>query len=96
VQTTRDPNTMIRWLNNLTADGGDDDPELSMHGLLGAIAEVRPGSTCYLYTDASAKDIELLPTVLSNAKKKNVEVLFHFEFTTVEVVFSSLCRFVIV
>lgn len=67
---------MIRWLSNLTADGGGDAPELSMHGLLGAIAQVRPGSRCNLYTDALAKDNDLYPTVVSNAKKKNVEVSF--------------------
>lgn len=76
VQMTRNPNTMIQWLSNLTADGGGDEPELSMRGLLDAIANVRPGSTCILYTDASAKDVELYPTVVSNAKKKNVAVSF--------------------
>lgn len=67
---------MIQWLRNLTAFGGGDDPELSMHGLLGAIDEVRPGSTCYLYTDAVAKDYDQYPNVVSNAKRKNVKVSF--------------------
>lgn len=71
---TKDPNQMISWLSGLAASGGDDEPELSMHGLHLAAGAVRPSSTCYVYTDASAKDLDLYPFVKTVALGKDVKV----------------------
>ena len=61
-------------LSALRASGGGDGPELAMSGILLALANVRVGSTCYFFTDASAKDITLYPIVWAWMALKKVEV----------------------
>ena len=65
---------MIAALGALRAKGGGDGPELAFHGIRDALTNVRVGSTCFLFTDAPAKDRHLYPTVLSLAVEKKVRV----------------------
>ena len=74
VMKTTDPQQMLDWLKALKAYGGDDEPENIMHGLQLAIDHVTPGATCYVYTDASAKDDYMFPHVSSNAIQRKVKV----------------------
>jgi hypothetical protein len=70
--------TMIAALTGLTATGGGDYPELAFHGLQSALNNVRVGSTCYMFTDAAAKDYALYPVVLSLAVQKKVRIVLFY------------------
>jgi len=65
---------MISALSALKAHGGGDTPELAFHGIQLALENVRVGSTCFLFTDAPAKDSHLYPAVISLAIEKRVKV----------------------
>ena len=65
---------MIRRLSLLTADGGGDEPELGYHGIVLALENVRPRSTCHLFTDASAKDTYLYPRAMVLKLRTQTEV----------------------
>ncbi|XP_061178318.1 uncharacterized protein LOC133186947 [Saccostrea echinata] len=73
---TTDPHTMITWLQNLKVDGGDDCPEYALTGLLKGIEMSNENSKIYIYTDADAKDEELLPQVDANVKAKSIKPIF--------------------
>ena len=71
---TTNASAMIEALRDLRADGGGDESELAFHGILEAVENVRVGSTCYFFTDASAKDVDLYPVVSSLIIEKKVKV----------------------
>ena len=71
---TQDSSAMIDALSGLTAHRGHDLPELAFSGILLAVENVRVGSTCYFFTDAPAKDLELYPVVSSLVVEKRVKV----------------------
>ena len=56
--------------------GGGDCPEPSMAALLKAIEVSPENSRIYLFTDASAKDIDKAPEVLRQAAAKNILITF--------------------
>jgi len=72
---TTNASAMIAQLRRLVADGGGDEPELAWSGILLAVNNVRPGSTCYFFTDASAKDMHVYPTVQAIVMEKRIRVI---------------------
>ena len=72
---TTDAQQMVWWLGNLTATGGGDEPELYFSGMILALENVRPGSSCYSFTDAAAKDAELQDEAEALALANHVEVI---------------------
>jgi hypothetical protein len=73
---TGDAPTFLAQVNALFASGGGDCPEFSMSGMLQALNAVDPQSTLYLFTDASAKDSSLFPSVITTASQKNVTIKY--------------------
>ena len=73
---TGDAPTFLAQVNSLFASGGGDCPEFAMSGLLQAVNAVDPQSTLYLFTDASAKDSSLFPTVTATADQKKVTLKY--------------------
>ncbi|CAL8363112.1 unnamed protein product [Lota lota] len=73
---TRDPNVFKSWLNDLTANGGGDFPELALSGLQLALTGAPPGSEIFLFTDATAKDIDLKDTVIALIQRTKTVVNF--------------------
>ena len=71
---TDDSALFKQWLADLTVAGGGDAPELALHGIRLALHEVRPGSPCFVFTDAPAKDLYLKSEVLALAMDKKVPV----------------------
>ena len=72
--STTNASAMIHQLSLLTADGGGDEPELGYHGIVLALENVRPRSTCNLFTDAPAKDTELYPQAMVMKLRTQTEV----------------------
>ena len=72
--TTSNPDAFKQKVSELRAGGGGDGPEMGYHGMRSAVLNVRPGSTCYVYTDAGPKDEYLKPEVLTLAGSKHVTV----------------------
>jgi hypothetical protein len=68
--------TFLGQVNSLFASGGGDCPELAMHGLLEAVNTGDDDSTLYLFTDASAKDSSMYPSVDALASSKDIQVNF--------------------
>lgn len=71
----------IAGINSLSASGGGDFPESAFDGLLkaldGSVGDFRTGAgtkRIALFTDATAKDVELLPQVLALALNVGVSV----------------------
>ena len=61
-------------LSKLSASDGGDTPELAFSGMRLALQAVRPGSECFVFTDATAKDELLATEVRSLAVDKKVKV----------------------
>ena len=72
---TENPAVMIGALNALRASGGGDFPEMAFSGLILALRNARPGSTCYLFTDATAKDRNKAGAAIALAKEKHIKVI---------------------
>jgi hypothetical protein len=72
--TTTDPDEYKSAISALSADGGDDCPELSMTGMQQAVAAMDEGSDLFTFTDASAKDAGLADSVASLAKSKDIRI----------------------
>ncbi|XP_036790460.1 von Willebrand factor A domain-containing protein 7-like [Oncorhynchus mykiss] len=62
---TTDPNIFKAQINALNADGGGDFPEMSLSGLQLALTGAPPSSEIFLFTDAPAKDLNLMGTVIA-------------------------------
>ena len=76
VTVTSDANVVIEAVNNLTANGGGDCPELGMTGLYQALLHCLPESIIYYFSDADAKDEWRKNEVDSLAKEKRVKINF--------------------
>ncbi|XP_026216728.1 von Willebrand factor A domain-containing protein 7 [Anabas testudineus] len=60
---TSDPDVFKRSINQLSAKGGGDVPELSLSGLQLALTTAPPSSEIFVFTDAPAKDALLKSTI---------------------------------
>ena len=76
VTVTSDAQTAIDAVNNLSATGGGDCPELGMTGLYQALLHCLPESIIYFFSDADAKDEQRANEVNSLAKEKKVKIIF--------------------
>ncbi|OWF47868.1 Hemicentin-1 [Mizuhopecten yessoensis] len=76
VAATADGKEMIRWIENLTVDGGDDCPEYAISGLLAAIDACVPNSVIYLASDADAKDENMTNIAIQRANAKHIKLEF--------------------
>ena len=74
VTVTSDAKTVIEAVNNLTASGGGDCPELGMTGLYQALLHCLPETNIYYFSDADVKDEYRENEVLSLAKEKKVKI----------------------
>jgi hypothetical protein len=72
--TTTDPDEFKALLSSIQLGDGGDCPELSMGGMLNALAAVDEGGTLFLFTDASAKDRSQAEAVAALAASKNIKV----------------------
>lgn len=63
---------------DLRPRGGVDCPERVLSGLLMGLESSCPKSTVYVFTDAIAKDVDLLGKVLSVIQEKQIKVLTIF------------------
>ncbi|XP_055995684.1 uncharacterized protein LOC125647200 isoform X2 [Ostrea edulis] len=73
---TTNPQTMIRWLENLSVNGGGDCPEYAMTGMLKGIEMSNRNSKIYLCTDADAKDEGLQKRVSESLRGKSLTPIF--------------------
>src|SRR5262249_29386138 len=71
---TTDADEFLAALDSLVPGDGGDCPELSMTGLVRAVAAADPDSVLYLVTDASAKDAALAANVVALAGAKKIRV----------------------
>lgn len=76
VTVTSDAQKVIDAVNNLTAHGGGDCPELGMTGLYQALLHCLPESVIYYFSDADVKDEQRRKEVMSLAKEKKVVINF--------------------
>ena len=74
VTVTSDANTVIDAVNNLTASGGGDCPELGMTGVYQALLHCPPETIIYYFSDADVKDEQREREVMSLAKEKKVKI----------------------
>ncbi|XP_024261931.1 von Willebrand factor A domain-containing protein 7 isoform X2 [Oncorhynchus tshawytscha] len=73
---TTDPNIFKAQINALNADGGGDYPEMSLSGLQLALTGAPPSSEIFLFTDAPAKDLNLMGTVIALIERTKSVVTF--------------------
>ena len=73
--TTNDADAYIARVNSLSAFGGGDCPELSMSGMVAAVAASQNDATLYLFSDASAKDSSLASNVAALANSKGISII---------------------
>ncbi|XP_019642535.1 PREDICTED: von Willebrand factor A domain-containing protein 7-like isoform X2 [Branchiostoma belcheri] len=78
---TNNPEEFKAAIGSLEADGGGDSPEYSLGAVQIALARSLPGSTIFVFTDAEAKDAELLESVTSLGIQKNIKVTFFLSGT---------------
>lgn len=76
VTVTSDAEEVIEAVNNLTANGGGDCPELGMTGLYQALLHCLSESNIYYFSDADVKDDWRENEVKSLAKEKKVKINF--------------------
>ncbi|XP_077993188.1 von Willebrand factor A domain-containing protein 7-like [Glandiceps talaboti] len=76
VLVTTDPDEFKTAISNLTANGGDDCPELAMIGIEVAINNSLPGSDIFVFTDADAKDADKTSAVTALAVSNGMEITF--------------------
>lgn len=72
--STDDPNVFRTAVNNLTASGGDDCPELAYTGLYRTLEEMDIGGSILMFTDADAKDEQLSGSVRALAREKHISI----------------------
>ena len=75
VLTTSDPDVAKNTANALIADGGGDCPEMGMSGLYLALLNSLPNSDVFYFSDAAAKDANLVFTVISVALQKQCRII---------------------
>ncbi|RSM03590.1 hypothetical protein CEP52_007287 [Fusarium oligoseptatum] len=61
-------------ISNLGAAGGGDCPELAFTGMLAAVDVMDVDSGLLLFTDADAKDSNLMPQLLAKAQEKRISI----------------------
>ncbi|XP_033725892.1 uncharacterized protein LOC117315688 isoform X2 [Pecten maximus] len=76
VASTVDGDEMIRWLDALSANGGDDCPEYAISGLMAAIELSELNSVIIVATDADAKDTDNAATAVGAANAKGIKIEF--------------------
>ncbi|CAH1248685.1 VWA7 [Branchiostoma lanceolatum] len=76
IQTTRDPNEMITWLNALTVHGGGDCPEYCFSGIELALRNCLPDSKVFIFTDADPKDPEKYSSISALMQEKEAVLNF--------------------
>ena len=76
VTVTNDAQQAIDAVNNLTANGGGDCPELGMTGLYQALLRCLPQSNIYYFSDADVKDTWRKNEVTSLANEKKAKIDF--------------------
>ncbi|XP_076830852.1 von Willebrand factor A domain-containing protein 7 [Brachyhypopomus gauderio] len=73
---TTDPDVMKGEIAKLTARGGGDEPEMCLSGLQLALTGAPASSHIYVFTDASAKDINLEKTIIALIRSTKSTVSF--------------------
>ncbi|MBN3319139.1 VWA7 protein, partial [Atractosteus spatula] len=76
LQETEDPDVFMRFLEDLTALGGGDEPEMCLTALQMALIHSPPQSEIYVFTDASPKDRHLQSAVEGLTVEKRIKVTF--------------------
>jgi hypothetical protein len=73
---TKDPDILIKELNQMTTYGGGDCAEKCLIGIKNAIEVALPNSFIYVFTDADTHDKDLTPAVIDIIQKKQLTVNF--------------------
>ncbi|XP_077426958.1 von Willebrand factor A domain-containing protein 7-like [Vanacampus margaritifer] len=73
---TTDADTFRERINELTAEGGGDRPEMSLSGLQLALTAAPPSSEIFVFTDAPAKDAQLNSTITALIESTKSVVTF--------------------
>lgn len=76
VSDTTNADEFQQKVNNLRADGGGDEPEMSLSALQLALTSTPHHSKIFVFTDASAKDSKLKSTDLALIEETKSEVNF--------------------
>ncbi|KAL2096210.1 hypothetical protein ACEWY4_008358 [Coilia grayii] len=76
VYETDDPEQFLRYLEDLTALGGGDEPEMCFTAIQLALTNSPPLSEIFVFTDASAKDHHLYNSVKALTLEKQSKVTF--------------------
>jgi len=71
---TMDADQFLAQVDALSPGGGGDCPELSQGALLKAVGASVPGSSMFLFSDASAKDASLGATTDALAQERNIRI----------------------
>ncbi|XP_056443290.1 von Willebrand factor A domain-containing protein 7-like [Gadus chalcogrammus] len=78
---TTDPKVMKNEISKLTATGGGDEPEMCYSGLQMALTAAPAFSHIFVFTDATAKDIELKDTISALISSTKSTVVFFITTT---------------
>ncbi|XP_056590370.1 von Willebrand factor A domain-containing protein 7-like [Triplophysa dalaica] len=73
---TRNAEVFIEKISSLTAHGGGDTPEMCLSGLQLALAAAPPSTDIFVFTDAEAKDFDLLNTIKAMIESTKSRVNF--------------------
>nr|XP_046246235.1 von Willebrand factor A domain-containing protein 7 [Scatophagus argus] len=76
VHETYDPDQFMQYMENLTALGGGDEPEMCLSAIRLALTHSPPLSEIFVFTDASPKDAHLFDAVKALALEKQSKVTF--------------------
>lgn len=76
VVKTSDPQVMKKEISKLTANGGGDLPEMCFSGLQLALTTAPGSSDIFVFTDATAKDIDLKDTIVALIRSTKSTVSF--------------------